>query len=280
MMATLSEIEPTKNLLLIDLLRTVGVDVSDWANCKRGPSYAASNPKYCYEWSFVEPGRFVVLTIWYVNLRAEVDRTIYTATNMRHVAERPGVPSSFCRRAHRYDEAIQTACRERLPIRAIICDGKMRGVSLPSSEASRTKKRLLDPVEWSVESYDDKTGDCVLRRGIAVQTFVDQFSISPAASPDPERRATSGFAFVRSAEVRRRVVFRAGGKCEWCGQPGFTTADGRIYLETHHVIPLAEKGVDTERNVVSLCPNHHREAHFGRLRDEMRRTLLEAVGTG
>ena len=64
LMATVSEIKPTENLRLIDLLRTVGVDVSDWANCKRGPRYAASNPKYCYEWSFVEPGRFVVLTIW------------------------------------------------------------------------------------------------------------------------------------------------------------------------------------------------------------------------
>lgn len=279
-MTTLSEVKPTDNLLLIDLLRTAGVDVSDWANCKRGPRYAASNPKYCYEWSFVEPGRFVVLTIWYANLRAEEDGTVFTATNMRQVAKRPGMPAAFSNRAYRYDDAIKMAIADKLPIRAIICDGEMRGVGLPSSEASRTKKRLLDPVEWSVKSYDDQTGDCVLRRGAAVHAFVDQFSISPMAPHDPERRATSGFAFIRSPEVRQRVLLRAGGKCEWCGQPGFTTADGRIYLETHHVIPLAENGADTERNVVAICPNHHREAHYGRLRDEMRGRLLEAIGAG
>lgn len=279
-MATLSEIKPAENLLLIDLLRTAGVDVSDWANCKRGPRYAASNPKYCYEWSFVAPGRFAVLTIWYVKLQSEDDGTIYTAANMRQVAERPGMPASFSRRAYHYDDAIKTAIADKLPICAIICDGEMRGVSLPSSEASRTKKRLLDPVEWSVKSYDDETGDCVLRRGIAVQPFLDQFSIQTATSQYPERRPTLGSAFMRSFEVRQRVLFRAGGKCEWCGTPGFVTADGRIYLETHHIIPLAENGTDTERNVVALCPNHHREAHYGRLRDEMRGTLLETIETG
>jgi 5-methylcytosine-specific restriction protein A len=50
--------------------------------------------------------------------------------------------------------------------------------------------------------------------------------------------------------------------------------DGRIYLETHHVVPLSEKGVDHEWNVVALCPNDHREAHHGERRDAIRTRLL------
>jgi 5-methylcytosine-specific restriction protein A len=46
--------------------------------------------------------------------------------------------------------------------------------------------------------------------------------------------------------------------------------DGKVFLETHHVIPLSEGGGDTEGNVVALCPNHHREAHHGANRDRMR----------
>jgi 5-methylcytosine-specific restriction protein A len=51
-------------------------------------------------------------------------------------------------------------------------------------------------------------------------------------------------------------------------------AGGGVYLETHHVVPLSEKGVDHERNVVALCPNDHREAHHGERRNAIRTQLL------
>ena len=54
-------------------------------------------------------------------------------------------------------------------------------------------------------------------------------------------------------------------------------ADGKIYLETHHVISLGEHGLDTESNVAALCPNHHREAHHGEKRAEMRKVLLKEL---
>jgi 5-methylcytosine-specific restriction protein A len=49
---------------------------------------------------------------------------------------------------------------------------------------------------------------------------------------------------------------------------------GEIYLETHHVVPLSEKGADHERNVAALCPNDHREAHHGERREAIRSLLL------
>jgi predicted HNH restriction endonuclease len=75
------------------------------------------------------------------------------------------------------------------------------------------------------------------------------------------------------------VLARAGGRCEWCGQPGFPMANGQVYLETHHVIPLAERGLDIPGNVVALCPNHHREAHHGVLRSDMREALRARVSS-
>jgi 5-methylcytosine-specific restriction endonuclease McrA len=70
----------------------------------------------------------------------------------------------------------------------------------------------------------------------------------------------AGSAFDRRPEVRRIVLVRAAGRCEWCGQSGFSMANGRTYLETHHIIPLSEKGLDTPENLVALCPNHHRRS--------------------
>ncbi|MBI5908921.1 MAG: HNH endonuclease [Betaproteobacteria bacterium] len=53
--------------------------------------------------------------------------------------------------------------------------------------------------------------------------------------------------------------------------------DGRTYIETHHVIPLAENGPDSVSNVVALCPNHHRETHHGREAGAIRIRLLELL---
>jgi 5-methylcytosine-specific restriction protein A len=54
-------------------------------------------------------------------------------------------------------------------------------------------------------------------------------------------------------------------------------ANGKVYLETHHVVPLHENGEDSVNNVVALCPNHHREAHHGERRAEIRRLLLSKL---
>ena len=40
-------------------------------------------------------------------------------------------------------------------------------------------------------------------------------------------------------------------------------------METHHIVPLSEGGSDGDDNVAALCPNHHREAHYGVDRDQI-----------
>jgi hypothetical protein len=79
----------------------------------------------------------------------------------------------------------------------------------------------------------------------------------------PPRREFPGVRFARDGKVRATVLRRANGKCEYCGSRGFKTESGIPYLETHHIIMLSEQGPDKEGNVIALCANHHREAHFG-----------------
>jgi len=69
--------------------------------------------------------------------------------------------------------------------------------------------------------------------------------------------------FRRDPAVRDHVLRLANGKCEYCGKDGFLTPDGRRYLEVHHIIALADLGKDMIDNVIALCAEHHREAHFG-----------------
>lgn len=88
--------------------------------------------------------------------------------------------------------------------------------------------------------------------------------------------------FLRDVAVRSAALSRAGGRCEYCKAPGFKTASGTVYLETHHVEPLSEGGADGLSNVIALCANHHREAHHGNnraaLRADFQAILLRAAG--
>ena len=71
--------------------------------------------------------------------------------------------------------------------------------------------------------------------------------------------------FKRNPDVIAEVLERASGKCEYCNKPApFKRAsDGTPYLEVHHEIFLSQGGDDSVDNAVALCPNCHKEAHFG-----------------
>jgi predicted restriction endonuclease len=91
-------------------------------------------------------------------------------------------------------------------------------------------------------------------------------AIDDLGADTPDRSLSEGWSYARDRKVRAAVLKRARGKCEFCGKPGFITLRGSRYLEAHHVIFLADDGADRLTNVIALCPNDHREAHFGKRR--------------
>lgn len=68
----------------------------------------------------------------------------------------------------------------------------------------------------------------------------------------------------RSKLVRSYVLERAGANCESCRKPApFTRSDSTPYLEPHHIRRLSDDGPDDPRWVAGICPNCHREIHYG-----------------
>ena len=47
--------------------------------------------------------------------------------------------------------------------------------------------------------------------------------------------------------------------------------NGRPYLESHHVITLAENGPDAIYNTVAICPNCHRRIHMLHQKEDVER---------
>ncbi len=71
--------------------------------------------------------------------------------------------------------------------------------------------------------------------------------------------------FLRSRDVVAEVLLRSAGVCECCRKlaPFKRKSDSTPYLEVHHIVQLAQRGKDTVENAVALCPNCHRQSHFG-----------------
>jgi len=271
----IEDLKPEARLRVIDLVAEAGIDVSDWAKFKGGEEKAASNPKYCYEWSYENTNKnLIVLNLWYDNLEY-LDGDIVQRLNMRKVADNVST-SAQSRRAIKMDFSLQKADRLGWPLRVVICDGVQR-----EQKTDRTKSiaetRLLDSEVWHVQSYVSASGDCLLVRGQSSPKYVDQFQKLELAEGESRRKEAAGLVFERSPQVRSHVLARAKGECEWCGAKGFETRAGSVYLETHHIQPLSEKGSDTVSNVIALCPNHHREAHFGKDAENFKDELLRVV---
>ncbi len=273
-----TEIKPIHRLKIFDLVEEAGFDVSDWIGSSNDPRGFKANPKYCYEWSFIQTGHFVILNLWYAAMREEGAR-IFQKNNFRADAEYHRTvthKTSWAVRARRLDESLQVALRENLPVRVIVIDGDMRDRNDPELRASKVINRKLDPKPWSITKYDWNTGECELTRGILEQKFVDQFDINQAEKADQKRAQVTSTIYVRDPAVRQRVRARSNGKCELCGQSGFRMASGAIYVETHHIVPLSEGGKDIDSNVVAICADDHRRAHYASDRHEIAAKLTLA----
>jgi hypothetical protein len=104
-------------------------------------------------------------------------------------------------------------------------------------------------------------------------------AIDDLGADAPDRIMSEVWTYSRDLRVREAVLRRADRRCEFCGQLGFMKPDGTRYLESHHVIALANDGEDRLTNVIALCPNDHREAHFGERRDDIEAQMILQLET-
>lgn len=291
---SIAALQPTSDEKIMDLVAEAGVDASPWSVRQDGQPVRnpRSNPDYCYEWAFGGEDEPTVLCIWHKDLKDDagdivfvdnvrdyalgLDRLAIDRAQPTHVRNRA---RDQAKRARKFDSKIQRAYRRAKPVRVVLLVGEPKEQEELGWGASKVKYRRLDGSDWYVHAYSDEDGAFRLVRDRPppsaeaqppLPAYVDQFEV-PAA---PERREAGGFVVVRSADVRRAVLARAMGKCELCGTAGFVMANGAIYLETHHVVSLAEDGPDVEWNVVGLCANDHRRAHFSAEQEEIKRRLV------
>lgn len=273
-MSAIKELQPTQRLLVMNLLDQAGVDVSAWALGKGGARRAASNPKYCYNWSFEQPGKVVVLCLWHSGLTTERGKVIYRL-NPKHrgALTRPAGVKDWNPRSGEINRLIRLAYTEHLPIRVILVDGQ-QGMN---GEKTVVETRRLDPQSWAVTEYDFDTGKCLMVRGAA--------PVGPAAHTADielswfEGSKITAFVIHRTRELAARQAKiqdskrRNGGKLI-CEVPkckfDFAKRYGSLgegYAQVHHLDALSsrpKRGNATRlTDLAVVCANCHVMIHIG-----------------
>lgn len=125
---------------------------------------------------------------------------------------------------------------------------------LKASSMARKNARKWEEFEAAVQTLERRT--------------LDQLNALYAArrvSKEKKRIAKVVQLLGRDPLVVAIAKQRANFKCQVpsCSAKSFKTGRGMPYVEVHHLVQLANGGVDHPSNVVCVCPAHHRELHFG-----------------
>jgi 5-methylcytosine-specific restriction protein A len=85
------------------------------------------------------------------------------------------------------------------------------------------------------------------------------------ASRFPVQTTVTTRVYERNRDVVAEVLLRANGVCEQCKLPApfMRKSNGKPYLEVHHKVLLSDNGEDSVENSIALCPNCHRQQHYG-----------------
>lgn len=132
--------------------------------------------------------------------------------------------------------------------------------TLRSVAARHTEKSLVAPAVEEVEKDFAAAVDAA-RKGDA-EARRKRLAL---AEKVPQRLPVVVLAYARNPDVVAEVLERAKGICERCMKPApfLRRQDKSPYLEVHHKKQLADDGEDSVENAIALCPNCHRESHYG-----------------
>lgn len=85
-----------------------------------------------------------------------------------------------------------------------------------------------------------------------------------------------GKPYSRSQLVRDFALSVANGVCQACEKDApFRTNMGKPFLEVHHIHRRSDGGLDDPENVIAVCPNCHREIHYGGTGDGVNSRLIQ-----
>lgn len=137
--------------------------------------------------------------------------------------------------------------------------------------AKNVGTNVIATLERAIAKVEGQSGEPIAQFEHEVETLRKSIpQAAPTGNTAPAKIVSASTQFVRDPRVVAWVLNAANGKCECCGDDApFARIDGSPYLEVHHLKRLADGGTDRVSNAIALCPNCHRELHFGINRSDL-----------
>lgn len=141
--------------------------------------------------------------------------------------------------------------------------------------AKNVGTNVITTLEKAIAKVEGQSGEPIAQFEHEVEALRKSIpKEAPTGNTAPAKIVSASTQFARDPKVVAWVLNAANGRCECCGKDApFARIDGSPYLEVHHLKRLADGGTDRVSNAIALCPNCHRELHFGIHRSQ----LLSAV---
>jgi len=145
-----------------------------------------------------------------------------------------------------------------------VCSTEIEALHIWMSEQGGTEFQACGMCKPDVFSFN-KTEQFFQRVKVSLSESNKRKQRLNNAPKHPEITITKTITHKRNPDVVAEVLERANGFCETCSKsaPFYRAKDGTPYLEVHHIIQLSIGGEDTVENAIALCPNCHREKHYG-----------------
>lgn len=248
--------KPTHNFPVYELAREAGISRKT----------AKRNSKF--DWSFEEPGKLVVLNIWWHHIDISRERLSGSRPSKRsgNSAQRG--------RAEKFHSHLASAYENKLPAKVILLVKKKRRRPTQSPVGLRE----LDSNIWAVTKYDYQTETFILQRNARPVTPVARKD-QPPVSGKPEGMESIKLRKHRLRDQKFRrykiqsVLATSGGRLV-CEVPkcGFDFEKkygglGKGYAHVHHKKPLSfapKKGQKTLlKDLAIVCANCHAMIHAG-----------------
>ena len=197
----------------------------------------------------------------YTGMGTENDQSISYAQNKTlTIAEREGIKvylfESYKDNEYYYDGEVKLAGTPYQSEEADINGAIRKVIKFPLKRLDQTKSLIID-IEDIEKSENEKLKE--------VRKFDSSEIKNRAKIAESENISTKEVKTIyreRNQYIAEYTKERANGVCDLCGKEApFKDKNGRPYLESHHVITLAENGPDAIYNTVAICPNCHRKIH-------------------
>ena len=225
-----------------------------WESPKQGP--LASEAKQS-EWSDEE--LHAAVAAYFGMLRREMSGESYNKAKVNEEL-RQDVLSNRSKGSVEFRMANISAVLEDL------CHPIVKGYLPRGNVGSNVSDRIRDIIfdEGLLNRQDYTPTDDNEKLDQRVSTLIKKgITGKPKGRKKPQRSEKNQTSYERDPLVKAWVINNANGICELCGEPGpFEDKHGNLFLEEHHVVPLADGGSDTVENAVALCPNCHRKCHL------------------